>query len=472
MRQLINKVENYCVQQQLLVRGGRVLVALSGGADSVCLVHMLKQLQPKWNLQLAAAHLHHGLRGADADADAAFARKLCQTLDIPFYEKKADVAAFARQQNCSVETAGRGLRYEFFYEAARNFAAETGVAADEIERQDTPAKTAADVRIATAHHKNDQAETVLMHMLRGSGSRGLAGIPPKRDNIIRPLLCLTREEIETYLQQNGISFRTDSTNLCSDVTRNRVRLELIPKLKQDYNPEIVETLCRTAEIMRQQQTDIDKQAQQFIQNHVKQEKNGWHVAAAELLAQGMTIGHAVLCHMAGSALEWGHVQAIWRILEKNETGCQMDLPHGMTAALSYGILTVGRREKTISGFSYILRPGETCLLPEIGYAAGVDWAVEQDKRQESVHIMPYHGEPIVIRSRQPGDRIRTGGRLQRVKQMMIDAKIPRELREKIPVVEVGGDIVWVCGLRHADTPHDGTQMIKIWIKEKSTCIRI
>ncbi len=458
MRQLINKVENYCVQQQLLVCGGRVLAALSGGADSVCLVHMLKQLQPKWNLQLAAAHLHHGLRGADADADAAFARKLCQTLDIPFYEKKADVAAFARQQNCSVETAGRGLRYDFLEQTARNFAAETDAAAD--------------VRIATAHHKNDQAETVLMHMLRGSGSRGLAGIPPKRDNIIRPLLCLTREEIETYLQQNDISFRTDSTNLRSDVTRNRVRLELIPQLKRDYNPEIVETLCRTAEIMRQQQTDIDKQAQQFIQNHVKQEKNDRRVAAGELLAQGMTIGHAVLCHMAGSALEWGHVQAIWRILEKNETGCQMDLPHGMTATLSYGILTVGRRAKTISGFSYILRPGETCLLPELGYVAGVDWAAEQDKRQESVHIMPYHGEPIVIRSRQSGDRIRTGGRLQRVKQMMIDAKIPRELREKIPVVEVGGDIVWVYGLRHADTPHDGTPMIKIWIKEKSTCIRI
>lgn len=472
MRQLINKVENYCVRQQLLTQGGHILVALSGGADSVCLLYLLKQLQPKWNLQLAAAHLHHGLRGADADADAAFARELCQTWKIPFYEKKADAAAFARQQGCSVETAGRGLRYAFLEEAARKFAAETGAAEEDIDGQEMAAKAAKDVYIATAHHKNDQAETVLMHLLRGSGSRGLAGIPPKRGNIIRPLLCLTREEIEAYLQQNGIPFRTDKSNFDNDVTRNRVRLELIPQLKQDYNPEIVETLCHTAEIMRQQQTDIDKQAQQFIQTHVKTEKNGRCAAAAELLAQGMTVGHAVLCHMAGSAPEWGHVQAIWRILEKNETGCQIDLPHGMVATLSYGMLTVGAKEKTISGFSYILRPGETCVLPEAGYVAGVDWAAEQDKRQESVHIMPYHGEPVVIRSRQPGDRIRTGGQRQRVKQMMIDAKIPRELREKIPVVEVGGDIVWVHGLRHADTPYDGTPMIKIWIKEKSACIRI
>lgn len=470
MKNTVSKVEEYCVRQQLLTCGGRILVALSGGADSICLLHILKQLQPKWELQLAAAHLHHGLRGAEADADLTFARELCQTLNVPFYEKKADVAAAAKEQGCSVETAGRGLRYAFLEEAAKKFAAEADKADGHMENRNSPAK--GDVYIATAHHKNDQAETVLMHLLRGSGSRGLAGIPPKRGNIIRPLLCLTREEIEAYLQQNGVSFRTDSSNLCSDVTRNRVRLELLPCLEKKYNPEIVETLCRTAEIMRRQQLDLDRQAEQFIETHVTPKKNGWCVAAAELLAEGITEGHAILGHMADSVLEWGHVQSIWRILEKNVTGSSVSLPKNMVAVLSYGMLYIGPGEKEIPGFSYILRPGETCLIPETGCLAGVDWATRQDNRQESVHIMPYHGEPILIRSRQPGDRIRTGGKMQRVKQMMIDAKIPQAMRERIPVVEVGGDIVWVYGLRHADTPHDGTPMIKIWIKEKSTCIRI
>lgn len=470
MKNTVSKVEEYCVQQQLLVRGGGILVALSGGADSVCLLHILKQLQPKWELQLAAAHLHHGLRGAEADADLMFARELCQTLDVPFYEKKADVAAAAKEQRCSVETAGRGLRYAFLEEAAKKFAAEAGKTKGYMGNQNSHAAGAA--YIATAHHKNDQAETVLMHLLRGSGSRGLAGIPPQRNNIIRPLLCLTREEIEAYLRQNKVSFRTDSSNLCSDVTRNRVRLELLPCLEKEYNPEIVETLCRTAQIMRQQQLDLDRQAERFIKTNVKPEQGGWCVAAKALLAEGITAGHAVLSYMAGGVLEWGHVQSIWRILEKNVTGSSVSLPQNMVAVLSYGMLYIGPGEKEIPGFSYILRPGETCLIPEAGCQVGVDWATEQDIRQESVHIMPYHGEPILIRSRQPGDRICTGGKMQRVKQMMIDAKIPQAVRERIPVVEVGGGIVWVYGLRHADTPYDRTPMIKIWIKEKSTCIRI
>ena len=125
MKDTVIRVERYCMQQQLLVRGGRVLVALSGGADSVCLLYLLKQLQSKWQLQLAAAHLHHGLRGAEADADLVFVRELCHTLDISFYEKKVDVATFAKEQGCSVETAGRKLRYAFLEEAAQRFAVET-----------------------------------------------------------------------------------------------------------------------------------------------------------------------------------------------------------------------------------------------------------------------------------------------------------------------------------------------------------
>ncbi len=464
MKDTVIRVERYCMQQQLLVRGGRVLVALSGGADSVCLLYLLKQLQSKWQLQLAAAHLHHGLRGAEADADLVFVRELCHTLDISFYEKKVDVATFAKEQGCSVETAGRKLRYAFLEEAAQRFAVETIPIVQRVCIENQAEER--HVRIATAHHKNDQAETVLMHLLRGSGGRGLAGILPKRNHIIRPLLCLTREEIEGYLKQNEIPFRTDSSNLCSDVTRNRVRLELLPHLAREYNPEIVETLCRTAEIMRQQQLEVDKQTERFLQTHVKQEGCGRRVEAETLLACGITVGHAVLCRIAGMELDWQHTQAIWQLLKQNKTGAQVDLPQNTVASLCYETLYIGPKEEKQQGFFYELRPGETCTIVEAGVIAGVEWTAEDENRQESAHIMPYQGKAVLIRSRQPGDRMRTGGKTQRVKQMMIDAKIPKNQRDRIPIVEVGGEVVWIVGLRHADAPPGGTQKIKIWIKER------
>lgn len=453
MNHIVNTVEQYCKQENLLVPGGVVLAALSGGADSVCLLYLLKQLQPKWGFHLAAAHLHHGLRGDEAEADLVFSRELCQMLHIPFYERREDVAAAAKRQKCSVETAGRQLRYAFLNDAAKQFAAET--------------KTdAADIRIATAHHKNDQAETVLMHLLRGSGVRGLAGIPPKRDCVIRPLLCLTREEIETYLAKNKLSYQTDSTNFCSDMTRNKIRLELLPLLKREYNDEIVDTLCRTAEIMRRQETEQERSAASFYEQYVAADEGENSVSVHALRALKPNVLYAVLCRMANGELQWRHMRAIQNLLAQNQTGSRVSLSQNQTASIAYGELHIGTEEEEKSEFLYSLRPGETIALKELGYTAGAAWVADGEEPNPSVHIMPYHGEPIQIRGRRQGDTIYTGGRTQRIKQMMMDAKIPRHKREQIPVVQVGDDVVWVYGLRHADTPQSSAKKIKIWIKEK------
>lgn len=453
MNDIVNTVERYCEQENLLVYGGVVLAALSGGADSVCLLYLLKQLQPKWGFHLAAAHLHHGLRGDEAEADLAFSREICQMLQIPFYERREDVAAAAKQQKCSVETAGRQLRYAFLNETAKQFAEETKTGA-------------ADIRIATAHHKNDQAETVLMHLLRGSGVKGLAGIPPKRDCVIRPLLCLTREEIETYLAQNKLSYRTDSTNFCSDMTRNKVRLELLPQLAKEYNPEIVDTLCRTAEIMRRQETEQAWIAASFYERYVTAVEGENSASVHALREMEPNILYAVLCRMANGVLQWTHIRAIQNLLAQNQTGSQISLPQNQTARIAYGKLYIGSVDEAQKKIFYSIQPGETIELTELGYTAGAAWATEEEQCNPSVHIMPYHGEPIQIRGRMPGDTICTGGRTQRIKQMMMDAKIPRHKREQIPIVQVGDKIVWVYGLRHADTPQEGAKKIKIWIREK------
>ncbi len=449
MDQLAQQVERYCRKQGLLHRNERVLVALSGGADSVCLLYLLRELAPAWDLELAAAHLHHGLRGREADGDLAFVQQLCQRLEIPLYEKRVDVKQIAQKLGCSLETAGRQQRYDFLQSVQKQ------------EKFDV---------IATAHQKNDQAETVLMHVLRGSGGRGMAGIPPRRGMIIRPLLDVSRTQIEQYLEKNGLAYRMDSSNTSRDMTRNKVRLELLPLLKREYNPNIVQALCRTAESLRQQQMELDRQAACFFQTAVSPTKTGWKTEGKSLLAAGQAVGKLVLCQMARQELEWPHIQAIWNLLKQNQTGKGIDLPGNRRAVVSYGHLILQEAEHKPLEFCYQLQIGEKQYLAELGLWAGVQWTLEDTPEQEG-HTMWYAGEPICIRSRKPGDRIRTGGMDKKVKKLLIDEKIPREERDRCPVVQVGKNIVWVYGVRHADKGPEGAKKITIWIKERETCIR-
>ena len=237
---LINKVKNTIRQYNMLRDGDTVLIAVSSGPDSVCLLHVLKELQDEYNLSLHIAHLNHGFRGEEAEEDARFVQDMGDALGIPVIAEFSDIPAYARTERISKQEAAREVRYRFLSSVAD--------------------KTGA-CRIALGHTADDQAETFLMRLLRGSGSHGLSGIPPVREKIIRPLIGIFREEIREYLSFHDIRYRIDSSNLTPVYLRNKIRLELIPLLTKDYNPNIMDTIIRSLNILRDE--DI------FLENYVR-----------------------------------------------------------------------------------------------------------------------------------------------------------------------------------------------------------
>jgi tRNA(Ile)-lysidine synthase len=233
---LINTVKATIIKNSMLKPGDAVLTAVSGGADSIALIHILLRLSPEFDLRLGIAHFDHGLRAMESDRDANFVVSVAKKYNLPCYNKKCDVKKFSIHHKLSTEEAGRILRHKFLNEAARKHGFD---------------------KIALGHHKEDMAETVLINILRGSGPQGISGIPPKRDLFIRPLININRSDIECFLRAENIAHITDSSNTDPRFLRNRIRHHLIPLLASEYNSEIVENLNRTAEVLRDEQSWLE-----------------------------------------------------------------------------------------------------------------------------------------------------------------------------------------------------------------------
>lgn len=230
MEKLESKVKSAIDKYGLINKNERVLVGLSGGADSVTLLHVLLKIAPERGFELCAAHLNHGIRGAEAYHDQHFVEELCKGLGVPLVCEGLDIPGIARAEGKTLEQAAREKRYEFFHRAAKELGAD---------------------KIAVAHHMDDQAESIMLHLIRGSGLKGLMGMEPAYGDIIRPLLWARRREIEEYAADNGLKYCTDSTNLERDASRNRIRLDLIPYIQDNLNPCFVEGLCSMGELLRQ-----------------------------------------------------------------------------------------------------------------------------------------------------------------------------------------------------------------------------
>lgn len=238
---MINKIDRFINENKMLANGDCVVCGLSGGADSVCLLLALSVLREKININVEALHVNHSLRGSESDSDEEFCRKLCKELDIPFKSERCNVKKYASENSLSDEEAARILRYEIF-------------------RKNSIGK-----KIATAHNANDNLETVILNLARGSAIKGLAGIPPVRDNIIRPLLTVTRNEIENFLSSRNQNFVTDSTNLSDNYTRNKIRHKIIPLL-QEINSSVVKTSIGALEVVRSENEFIDHEVRKAMQN--------------------------------------------------------------------------------------------------------------------------------------------------------------------------------------------------------------
>ena len=420
---IIRKIKKFIDDNALFERGDKVLVGLSGGADSVCLTHALHTLREQFGIEIYTAHVNHGIRGAEAERDMSFAKSFSESLGIICFTENLNIPEIAKKNGISEETAGRIARYEFFNKTA----AFSGI-----------------TKIATAHNKNDNAETLLMNFMRGSTVKGMSGIPMRRGNIVRPVLCLTRNEIEDYCRENSLEYVTDSTNNETVYTRNKIRRELIPLIESVYNPNFVTTVTENAVLTSEDNAYIAKQAQNAFYDTVKD--NSADINALKSLDNAIL--RRVIMAMIQAAAETDedirsvYVCDVSNLLDKN-SGASVNLPFGITARVEYGRLVIEKTPVTTSQFEYEAKTGIT-EIPELGKTAIIN-TVNARKKDNAIYINADIDDKITIRNRRKGDIFMPYGMSgsKKVKEYFINEKIPRDERERIPIICVNGEIAAV-----------------------------
>lgn len=428
-------------EHQMIRPGETVLVALSGGPDSTALLHVLVQLQPRLGCRLHACHVNHGLRGAEADEDARAARWLARSLGVPISVRRADVRGYARAHGLSLEAAARTLRYRLLEQAARRAGA---------------------ARIATGHTADDQVETVLLNLLRGTGPAGLAGIPPIRGKVIRPLLRVTRGEVEEYCAAHGLSYRVDRSNRDVRFTRNRIRLEVLPVLRR-VQSQVDAALLRLAEIMRAEDDFLRAEAERTLR-HIAVQRPGRISLAREAFAAlhlplQRRVMRAAIALVKGDELdlEMERIDAAVALAQSGRTGAVVELPGGLRVERTYGeiIIAAPQRAAAVPRAHWLLPiPGEVVLKElRIAIRATRSRARRSPSDPHTALLDARDIEsPLTVRTRRRGDRFVPLGMRDFVKlqDYFVNAKVPRAERDRVPLVVSGEDIVWVVGHRIDD----------------------
>ena len=423
---MIDKVRRFVEEDCLLENGDRVIAALSGGADSVALLHILISLKEEYNLYITALHFHHGIRGEEADRDAAFCRALCEEWGIPFSDARADVPYHAARTGESLELCGRRMRYH----ALEYYADELGGA-----------------KIATAHHMGDNTETVLLNLVRGSGIGGLCGIPARRGDIIRPLLCVTREEIEDYCRQNELSYVTDSTNLDDAYTRNKLRLNVLPALRQ-INPALDESVARMTAVMR----DADEYLNKISLKELKGCRTEYGYSCADLLALDKAVFNYAIMHVledAEAPVNYRHIGLIAQAMA--DGGC-VDLGRGFRADCSQGILRItdGGEVADTDFCVPFSEAGGSYLSAErlkVADVADENGKINRKFLQNCIPCDIITGD-TVVRHRRAGDTFTDPRRgvTKTLKKLFNEMKIPREKRDGILLIAQGNTVLWIEGV--------------------------
>lgn len=434
---MLAKVREFIAEHNLLSRGDLVIVAVSGGPDSVALLHVLERLSSEMGFSLHVAHLNHGLR-AEAGEEEEFVARLAEQLGLNYSGSHADVRELARSRKMSLEEAGREARYAFFYRLQQELGA---------------------TRVATAHHMGDQAETILMRLLRGTGLRGLRGIMPSRDIFIRPLLACTREEILAYLRDNRLEYRTDPSNYDPLYLRNRIRHLLLPQLSREYNPNIVAHLARLAEIAREENSLLDELTERAW-NRVARVGPPGEIAFLldEFKDQPKAVRRRLILYALAQLQEapgWEmkDTEMVLALAQKEGSGKDLHLSRTLRVRKSYQeLLFYQPQRKTVEPFCYFLQiPGKT-YIREMGIE--LTCRIQEgrpDRRSPGQVVLDWHKlkKPLEVRSRRPGDRFRPlglGGS-KKLKDFFIDAKVPLEERDRIGLLASGDEIYWVIGYR-------------------------
>lgn len=462
--QIREKVKNTIKEYDMIEKGDKVLVALSGGADSVCLTHILSALSKEMKFSLYAAHLNHGIRGEEADRDENFAKEFCQSLDVPFLSKTVKAEEIAKAEGLTVEEAGRRERYAFFREVC---------------------KMGGQRVIATAHNRDDAAETVLMRIIRGTGTDGLSGIKfVREDGVVRPLLRISRKEIEEYCTENGLKYCTDSTNADNDYTRNRIRNELLPYIRENFNPNINESLINLSDSAKADSDFLNSYAKRLYKSLGSPMPNRkpvvLHIESMEMVDSAimsrLIIAAAKEAMGEGFYLEKKHIRDILALKDK-KTGAMLNFPKGLSVCVKYGWLEFKNENETkmqsaskYFGNDYMteIEPGngykiegqsgtvfvKRVILSEYKKSAG-DILIDEDKLSGTV----------VLRNRREGDRMAVfeDGRSRKIKSIFIDMKIPREKRDDIPLICTGNEVIAIVGGRVSEKYKTDKNSERAWV---------
>ena len=472
---MVEKVYKYMNDNKMLDGCRHIAVGVSGGADSVCLVIVLHNIIKKYGpgIKLTAVHVNHGIRGTEADRDEAFTKSLCYRLGVPLVVKAVNVPALAREEGLSEEEAGRKARYEILEELAGDCG-----------------------RIAVAHHMDDEAETVLLNVFRGCGLKGAGGIAPVRDNIIRPFLCVSRNEIEEYLKSIGQDYVTDSTNLSGEYTRNRLRNEIVPNIKSSFNPNIVERVCHMAEEMRKTEEYMENQACRLMESVCRFDYNslgkrctvdlGEFKDVPEVLQSRIIAGILKELSQSRQDIYRKHMEAVLELMHM-QTGKMINLPYDIIAVRGHKTIELMKNseERSLGCIDLkkelLLKKPVALEIPgEVYYDGGLKNGarlflevynndvvkegenIEKNSNNDYTKYFDYDTikDTICVRNRRESDYITisresdahcenvTYGR-KKLKKELTDKKIPGCFKDKIVLLATESDVLWAAGVRQS-----------------------
>lgn len=433
----LHVLKEFVHKHNLIAHGDKIIVSVSGGIDSVVLLEVANELMAEWNCMLAVAHFNHQLRAKESDDDETFVRTLAKAHNLECHVGRADTSAAASKRKLSIQEAARDLRYEFLSELRHSLGFD---------------------KIATGHNADDNAETILLNLVRGTGIHGLAGIPAMRQDssIVRPLLFATREQIQAYAVSRSLRHREDSSNEKTDYTRNFLRHTIIPQIRERMNPNVIGTLSRTGELFRQLEQYLRAEAEQFLSDIAVRHSNEEIVLdRTKLQTKPVFLQEYALLRSAREFthrdIEFSTVQEMLKI-SRAETGSRCQISKDAVLCRDRDRLVM-KRDWNDSAFRYLIQPNQTYHFDGFEFTSNYveEATFTNDSNVEYVDAL-HLGNRLILRSWQNGDSFLPLGmhEKKKVSDLLIEEKIPLYKKHLIPILESDGAIVWICGTRLDD----------------------
>ena len=460
---IFEKVLDTINRHNLIEKGDKIVLGISGGPDSVCLLHILNRLKETLDIEIYAAHLNHQIRGIEAQKDALYVTQLCEKMGIKYFVRSIDVPKYCEENKLSIEDGARKLRYEMFYEIMRRTHAN---------------------KIAIAHNMNDQAETVLMHIMRGTGLQGLRGIEYIRDQvIIRPILDIERSEIEAYCEQYNLNPRIDKTNLDPIYTRNKIRLKLLPYMQENFNSNVIKSIVRMSNSIKEDSDYIESNALMKFEEVCIVSDESVDISVDLFANLHNAIKYRVLRYAIKYVLgdtnfiDQKHILDIVELESDKKIGKKLNLPRGLFVYRKKNSIIITVKEIIIEdiAFCYKVPKNGFVNINELGMLVETETmgiekyriTKQENKSNKWFDVDKIKGD-LNVRSRKSGDKINISVGNKKLKNLFIDMKIPKEQRSKIPILADEEEVLCVGTYRMSEkfkVDENTKEVLKVCFKQ-------